>query len=409
MTADGCLVVVHVGTERTTCTIAWAREDGSEQIVAHKSVDCRWYTLGEEAQAGALADVIAQAAQTAGIDVYSCYVCVSDTSLRANQATGYADLGQLVSIGRDDMQSALLRAAQQPVGTNRLVLHALLLYWRIRGLDGDADVDDPFGQTASRLTCEVLLVTADAERRHQMEDYLGRIGVHLEGMIAPPVALYRSLVNDLPRRGSTVIMDFGAGQTSMLVHRKGRLVHLETHRFGGDDLTDAIARQLELSREQAVQLKHSLDILSTGDPNRTAAAGQMYLWRDVQEQHRHLGPAALVCSGILRQFLKDRYTILRDMDLLSQHGRVHLVGRAAHLGGLPTLVREIFGMEVVLGTRSAHRDPGSELTDLITVGLVRTAAEERRRNVAERSASSIRQVAGAATGLWAWLMAELAD
>jgi hypothetical protein len=110
---------------------------------------------------------------------------------------------------------------------------------------------------------------------------------------------------------------------------------------------------------------------------------------------------------MMRGFLKERFQFLRDQELLGQSGRVHCFGRAAALGGLTSLVREVSGMDVVLGTRQAEREPGAELADLITVGLVRAAAAERQRLLAERQNSGIRQVASAAGGFWSWLTTAL--
>lgn len=401
---DDCLVILHVSSWRITGTVAWLQEAVGERVVAHRSLECRWPDLDDGEREQALYEALQLASQSAGVDPYSVFVSISDETVRANHATGYADLGQVLTLTREERDLALARAGHQPIGTNRVVLHALPLHWSVRDVDGEREVDDPVGHRGMRLACNVLLVTAERDNMEFVGEVLGRRDIHLEGMIAPPVALYRGLGGHLPRRGSTLIIDCGARHTSFLVHRKGRLVHLETHRFGGDDLTAAIAEELDLGLEAAEAVKRELDIGTHGSRD---VEGQTYLWREVQERSRRLGPAALVCSSLLRQFFRDRFQHLRDLELFAQQGRIHLVGRGAALGGLASLLRDIFDMEVVLGTRRADREPGSELSDLITVGLVRTAADERARQLAERSGSGIRQVATAAGGFWSWLTARL--
>lgn len=399
-----CLVVLGVSSRRLSATVAWMRDGAGEHIVAHRSLRCRWSELQHAARMQAIAEVLAMASESAGVLPYSVFVSMSDTSLKANWASGYIDLGHPMTLTREDRDLALVRASKQAIGTNRKDLHALQPVWQVRDEQGDHDVMEPIGQRGSLLRCSVMLVTADRDNYDYMDQLLEGLNIRLEGMIAPPVGLYRAVNGGLPKKGSTILVDCGARHTSFMVHRKGRLIHLETNRFGGDDLTEAVAESLQISLERAEALKRQLDLGVHSPGGDDKDFGQTYLWRDVQENSRHLGPAAGICASLLRQFFRERVNFLKDNELLSHTGRVHLFGRAAALGGLPTLVRDVFGMETVLGTKQADRDPASEIAGAITVGLVRAAAEERARQIAQRQASSgFRQVASAAGGLLAWL------
>lgn len=399
-----CLVTLLVTNRRVVATVAWMEDDG-ENVAAHKVVECEWESLDERGRRQAVAEVLTAASTRAGVEIYSVFASVVDTSLRANFATGFADLGQEMILTAAERDLALARAAQQPIGTDREVLHALPQQWALRRDDGDMPVEEPVGQRASRLTCHVLLVTAGHAQRESMARLLEQCDVTLEGMIAQPVALYAGMRSLLRARGTTLIIDCGALTTSLLLHRKGRLVHLETHAFGGDDLTKAIAEQLALDPQAAEMLKRGLDL---GVHIRTEISeGQTYLWREVQEKQRLLAPAARICVELLQSFFAARAQHFRDLDLLAQTGRIHLTGRAAALGGLTTLVQDAFRMPTVLGSAKDGREPSSELADLVNVGLIRQAADERARRLAERNASGIRQAAQVATGIWSWLMAKL--
>ncbi|TVR43626.1 MAG: hypothetical protein EA402_09230 [Planctomycetota bacterium] len=402
-----CLVVVGIGSRRLTATVAWMQSGGAERIVASRSLPCRWVELDYSGQLQALSEVLGMASESAGVMPYSVFVSMSDTSLRANWASAFVDLGHPMLLTREDRDLALLRACKQAIGTNRTDLHALQPLWEVRGEDGNYEVENPIGQRGSQLRCGVMLVTAERDVYDAMDAMLAELDLTLEGMIAPPVGLYRAVSGQLPRRGSTVLLDFGARHTSLMVHRKGRLIHLETNRFGGDDLTEAVAESLKISSERAEALKRQVD-LSVHGGGEERDFGQTYLWREVQENSRHLGPAAMVCASLLRQFLRDRCNYLKDHEFLSHTGRVHCFGRAAALGGLTGLVKEIFAMETVLGTKQADRDPANEIASAMTVGLVRAAADERRRQIAQRDASSsFRQVASAAGGIFSWLATPL--
>lgn len=402
---DDCLVVIQISSRRVSATVAW-RGDDQEQVVAHRAIECDWQRLGEKGRRLAVADALAMACESAGVEVLSVFVSMADPSLAANFATGYADFGQEKTFTAYERELSLARATHQAIGTSREALHALPQRWTVRSADGgEREVADPVGERGSRLTCHVLLVTAARDTRSEIEHLLEGCDVYLEGMIAQPVALYRGLASRLAKRGSTVVVDCGARFTSIMVHRKERLVHIETHPFGGDDLTTRIATELGIERDQAEALKREVDLSVHAGADEVS--GQTFLWREVQERQRQLGPAARICNEALVEFFTGRAKALREFGLLAQHGKVHLTGRAAALGGLTGVLRQIFGLQVVLGTSGQDREASAELGDLMTVGLVRQAALERRQRLATSGQSGVRAVSRATTGVFAWLFAKL--
>lgn len=403
---DNCLVLVHISSQQVAATVAWREDDGSERVVAHKVILCDWYQLNDRAKRQALLESISQASTSAGVTPFSVFVCIGDESVRGNFAVGFADLGQSMKLRQEELSLALQRATEQPIGVDREVLHALPQRWEIRDSSGEREVDDPKGEYGSHLTCHVLLVTAQKSIRREMTELLQECNVGLEGIIATPIALYRGLMGSMKKSGTTLVIDCGARFTHILVHRKGRLINLQCYPFGGSHLTQILAEELTMDYPLAEQLKHDLDIaahLSTGKD----LEGQTYLWREVQERDRVLAPAAEILRGVLLDFFRTRFQELQEWDLLSRSGQINLVGRASSLGGLPKLLKEVFNMPVVLGTGKKDRDPSAELADLVTLGLVRTAAVERERRLMERNSSGVRQMKQAAFNLWAWLTKEL--
>lgn len=399
-----CLVILSVGSHRLSATVAWRRNDVVE-VNTHRTIECPWASLPPSTQASAVAEVLQLAATSAGIRPHSVFVSLADPSLRAAFATGWADLGQELVFTDTERNLALARAGHQAIGTERELLHVLPQRWSVRSGVDEHEVEDPVGKRGSRITCNVLLVTALRETRQLMTSLLKPLDIYLEGLIAQPVGLYKSLLPSLPARGSTVIIDCGAQHTNLIVHRKGRLVHIETHRFGGDDLTAAIAATCKIDLNRAEVLKKEVDI----SVHRGAGAelpGQQYIWTEVHERQRLLGPAARLCHDRLQEFFSARVKGLRDLELLAQQCRVHLAGRAAAMGGLSLLLRELFNAPVILGSNTPNREPSAELADLLTVGLIRQAAEERARLLQEH-APVIEQARSHTRRFWRWLMQPL--
>jgi cell division ATPase FtsA len=404
--ADG-LVIVQISSRHVAATVAWRQAGHSERVLAHKVVYCHWYDLNDRGRRQALSEAVFEACSSAEVQALSVFVCVADERLQANFAVGAIDCQHEVQFGREEMDLALSRATHQAIAVDREVLHVLPQHWEIRDAEGDHEVDDPLGQSGHRLTCSVLLVTAQRRLRAEIVSLLRECDLELEALIAPPVALYRGLKNVLAKSSCHVVFDCGARHTNVIVHRKNRLVHIETHLFGGDLVSLHLMDRFTLDPARAEQLKQDIDVADhksfAGD-----IAGQTYLWRDVLERDRLLGPASLATRDFLLAFFRGVYEGLLKRDILGQKGKITLVGRASSLAGFPSLMQEIFGWPAIYGTGRKDRDPSAELVDLMTTGLIRTAAEERERLLRQRDVSGMHQARRWFLGLRNWLMEPIA-
>jgi len=396
------LVIVLISSRRVSATVAWLHPEQGEKVVAHRPIDCVWQTLTDRGKRQTVADAVKLACESAGVEAYSAYIAMSDPSIRSHLSIGYADLGQEMPLTTADRDQALIRARHYAIGEDSELLHAIPVHWTVRNRQGEREVTDPVGARGSRLTGQVLLVTARKGYRDELTGLLDNCGLTLDGVIVPPVALYHGIASKLPKRGSSLVIDCGARHTTFLVHRKGNLAYLQTYEFGGDHLSRRLAEELGISLDYADDLKHEVDVsVQAGDGGDLE--GQQYLWREVQERHRLIAPASRLIAQMLREFFSLRAQELREQELLGQQGQINLVGRASSLGGLTLFLREIFDLPVVLGTGQRDRDPSAELVDLMISGVVRTAADERRSELAGRS-SGLRH---AASGVWGWLVKSL--
>lgn len=392
------VVIVLVSSRRVGATVAALHPTHGDKVVAHKFIDCDWHRLSQTGKREAVADVIRLACDSAGVEAYSVYVSMTDASVTSRMAVGWADPGDEVILSEHERLWALKRARDQATGADQELIDAIPVHWTVRDRDGEHEVEDPVGQRGSRLTCQALLITARRGYRDELADLVEGLGLELEGIIAQPVALFRGIAGAVTRKGTTVVIDCGARCTTVLVRRQNKLVHVETHAFGGDDLTRLLMEKLTISVSQAEDLKRDLD-LGLRHEERDGLIGQQFIWSDVRERHRLMGPALALISGALDTFFRTLAQELRDRGHLVQQGQVHLVGRGSSLGGLAVFLKDIFGQPVVLGSGHKNRDPSAELADVLVSGLVCTAADLRRTHLATQT-SRFRKTA---SGVWSWL------
>lgn len=394
VSAEHLLVIVLVAARRVSATVAWLHPVQGERVVAHRAIDCDWVELSERGRRQVVAEAVRMASESAGVEPYSATIAMSDPSISSQLVTGVADLGEELVLTQAERQQAVHRASHRATTSDREILHTVPVRWTVRGRGGEREVLDPVGERGSRLTGHMLLITARSGYREELASYLDTCTLHVDQVIAPPLALWHGIAGKLKRTGSSIVLDCGARHTAVIVSRRGRLLHIQTYPFGGDHLTERIAEGLAVSFDQAETLKRELDCSVQG--TASDMEGQQYLWREVQERHRLLAPAARICHAQLRDFFQPIAHELREQEFIGASGQVHLVGRGSTLGGLPSVVREAFALPVTLGTGSRDREPSAELTDVMISGVVRLAAEERRRELGRTP------ITGRLSRAWRW-------
>ncbi len=410
--SEDLLVVVLISSRHVTGLVAGMGRTIGNRTLAHKRMDVVWDDLEEVRQIEVISEVIRRVCDSAGVIPRSVYLSRSEVSLTSRKVAGDTDFdGVLHDIGEHEMQWALRRAHERPVGTEQELIDVIPVQWELHGEitrthwaetreeRREAKHQFPLGEKARGLTCHALQVIARRGYRAELEALAKGLGLPLDGVIAQPAALYRGMARDLPERGWSLIIDCGARHTSFLLRSGERLLRVRTFDFGGDHLTRGISEALKLPLDRAEALKRALDI---GLPAGHEPQGQQTIWSGPDAATDVLAPeAARICRGLVCDFFEARAHELQEdaENPLPRKGTIHLVGRASQLGGLVPILGEIFGLTVVLGSGKGNRDIGEELENLLLSGLVVSAIDQRRAAL-ELAGTSL---SGKASGVWAWL------
>ncbi len=238
------LVMLMLSSRHVTATVALTHAEHGERVLAHKRLDCTWDQLSERGRGQVAAEALASACSKVDVEPYSVYISCNDTSLASRSAMGWASPGEERALTHVERSWALRRAREQATGADREVVSVLPMSWKVRGRDGETEVEDPIGCVGNHLTCDALLISARRGYRQSMLDLARQLGLELEDVIPQPLALYRGMSGRMRSRGCSFVIDFGARHTNVLVRRKDKLVHVETFAFGGDNLTARLAEGL---------------------------------------------------------------------------------------------------------------------------------------------------------------------
>ena len=174
-------------------------------------------------------------------------------------------LAELPAMSESDLQSALRYEAQEliPIPVDDAVLDFQIL----------DDTVDAEGEARMR----VLLAAA---QRDMVQSHLAAVesaGLRASVVDVVPFALVRALGRDanpfdFDARAEAIVC-IGGGVTNVVVHEQGVPRFVRVLLVGGDDITDAIVRELNVQIDEAEALKRQADI-SSPDP-AVARAGQV--------------------------------------------------------------------------------------------------------------------------------------
>ncbi|MCB9765294.1 MAG: rod shape-determining protein [Alphaproteobacteria bacterium] len=223
----------------------------------------------------------------------------------------------------------------------------------------------------------VPLGTTDVERR-ALRECAEAAGVREVVMLEQPIAAALGAGLDVTAPQGCMVVDIGGGTTQVAVLALAGTVRSRSVRVGGDQMDEAIVRQLRAERELLigpVTAEHLKLTLGSATPpqggayldvrGRDLASGYPRAHRvSAAEVHRALaGPVALIVEAVLATLDRTPPELSAD---ITDTGVV-LTGGGAQLPGLDRVLRDACGVPVVVA---------SEPADATVLGAARAMAHE---------------------------------
>jgi len=114
-------------------------------------------------------------------------------------------------------------------------------------------------RSGNEVQDELIMLAVSQEAMDNHLGLLSEIGLRPQHIEAEPVALFRIQERFLRRRADdevvSVAVDLGRAGTRVVVARGRRIVFIKNIEIGGRDITEAVAKQLDLSDEEAEELR----------------------------------------------------------------------------------------------------------------------------------------------------------
>jgi len=169
--------------------------------------------------------------------------------------------------------------------------------WEILDEDEKADAGEKKKQE-KKSTMKVLLVAAPKSEVQYYDGLFKDVDVSINSLELESFAMARSVVGNA--NGRFLLVDIGAKTTNIVLVDKG-IVHVNRSvDIGGVNMTNAIMKSMNISREKAISLKESGENFFTGAakigfPSLNAIANEINRVLDVQKNDKI--EALVLCGG----------------------------------------------------------------------------------------------------------------
>lgn len=256
------ITAIDLGTDKCTTLIATLDEETNQLQVkgvsAIPSLGIRKSQIVDlEKAVATMTESLDAAERMAGFDVKSAYVSVSGTHIKSQNSKGVVAVASPnQEITNQDVERVIEAARAISLPADRTVIHVIPRDFKV---DSQAGIKDPVGMNGVRLESEAHIITGMTTALKNLEKCVHDLGLSVDGFVFSGLAAAEVVVSETERELGVVVVDIGAGSTSISVFVEGTLELSAALPIGARHITQDIALGCRVSLETAEKIKLGLD------------------------------------------------------------------------------------------------------------------------------------------------------
>jgi cell division protein FtsA len=290
------------------------------------------------------------AERMAGVEVQEVYAGIAGEHVQAMTSKGIVAVSH-DEINKSDVDRANEVARAQSIPQDRELLHAIPQEYTV---DKDMGIRDPIGMSGTRLETEMYLVTIGSSPAINLRKSVERAGYKVRELVLEPLASALAVLTEDEKELGVALVEMGAGTTDLAVFHEGKIRHLGTIAFGGNNVTSDIVHGLGVTQVDSERLKEKYGCAYEPlvDPSDV-----IQLPSTVAQGDRQI-PRELL-AHIIHQRMDEIFGLVeRDISSAGFAGKlsagVVLTGGAAAMEGAAELASQVFGTGVRVGIPSEN-------------------------------------------------------
>ena len=285
------------------------------------------------------------AERMAGAEVESVYAGIAGEHVAAMTSRGIVAVNG-EEISRADVDRAHQVARAQVIPGDRELLHAIPQEYTV---DKNTGVRDPIGMIGMRLETEMYLVTIGSSPAMNLRKSVERAGYKVRELVLEPLASALSVLTEDEKELGVALVEMGAGTTDLAIFHEGKIRHLGTLNYGGNNVTSDIVHGLGVTQADAERLKERYGCAYEPMVDRSEI---IQLPSTVAQGNREV-PRELL-AHIIHQRMDEIFDLVqREVKKAGYAGKLSgglvLTGGAAGMQGSAELANDVFGTGVRIG------------------------------------------------------------
>ncbi|MBU1885557.1 cell division protein FtsA [Patescibacteria group bacterium] len=260
------ITAIDLGTDKCTTLIATLdKETNQLHVKGVSAVPSRGVRKSQivdlEKAITTMTESLDAAERMAGFDVKSAYVSVSGTHIKSQNSKGVVAVAapnqEIVS---QDVERVIEAARAISLPADRSVIHVIPRDFKVDSQEG---IKDPVGMNGVRLESEAHIITGMTTALKNLEKCVQDLGLSVDGFVFSGLSASEVVVSETERELGVVVVDIGAGSTSLCVFVEGTLELSASLPIGARHITQDIALGCRVSLEAAEKIKFGL---TSNDP-----------------------------------------------------------------------------------------------------------------------------------------------
>lgn len=196
---------------------------------------------------------VEKAERSAGVAVDRAVISIGGNHISSQYSKGVVAIGRADGEVTEDDVARVINAAQAiSVPPNKEILHIIP---RTYSLDDQKDIKDPVGMSGVRLEVDSMIIEGSTPFIKNASKCIEQAGISIEEMMLAPLAASKATLNKRQRELGVILIDIGAGTTSIVVFEEDELLHTAVIPVGGGHITNDIAIGLRTSIDVAEKVK----------------------------------------------------------------------------------------------------------------------------------------------------------
>jgi cell division protein FtsA len=214
-------------------------------------------------------------------------------------------------------------------------------------VDGFSDISDPRGMFGVRLEMKGVLYTGPKTLIHNIITSVERAGLSISNIVVAPLPLSRHVLTEGERDFGTIMVDLGAGQTTVSAIKDEDIKYVNSRPEGGDYITKDISTVLNTSIQSAEEIK-----VNYGEANTERASQEEFFLVDTVGRTDPEQVSEYYLSGIIEARVSQIFEKIRqDLEqnrVVDYPGGVVLFGGAAAMPGIIDIASRVLQQNVRL-------------------------------------------------------------